>query len=156
MRGINEDLAALGEPELLEDELVGGRLYTGPMFHKYNLVLRAGAGADPPAFLRAEYEETCLGNNYVTTLHVLNSCIVKLSKLTKVQKVYRGLGRGVLPSAFWKANQYGVRGGVEAAFMSTTACREVAASYASGGGAGLILELEQARTSCKLLQHLQS
>ena len=79
----------------------------------------------------------------MTTLHVLNSCIVKLSKLTRVCKVYRGMKGGVLPEMFWKANEYNVRGGVEAAFMSTTTDRGVAARYASGGGAGLIFELEQ-------------
>ena len=98
----------------------GTGLYTGPLYHKFNLVLRAG-DADAPSFLREQYAATCKGNTYTTTLHVLNSCIVKLSKLTVVSKVYRGLSRGVLPEAFWRENQYGVRGGVESAFMSTTA-----------------------------------
>ena len=38
---------------------------------------------------------------------------------------------------------YGVRGGVEPAFMSTTTDRDVAAAYAAGSGAGIILEMEQ-------------
>ena len=139
---VNGELAGLGEPVLLEEELIGGRLYTGPMFQKYNLVLRS-SGEGAPQSLRADFEALCHGNRYATTLHVLNSCIVKLSKLTKVCKVYRGLAKGVLPDAFWNKDKYGVRGGVEAAFMSTTADRSVASSYASGGGAGLLLELEQ-------------
>ena len=78
---------------------------------------------------------------------VLNSAIVKLSKLTTVTKLYRGLARGALPDAFWVADQYGVRGGVEAAFMSTTADRSVACHYASTAGAGLVLELDQGMVS---------
>ena len=42
----------------------------------------------------------------------------------------RGLANGTLPDAFWTENAYGVRGGVEGAFMSTTADRSVAAGYA--------------------------
>ena len=139
---VNGELEALSEPELLEEELIGGRLYTGPMYQKYNLVLRSAVDGAPP-FMRAEFESSCGGNTYTTTLHVLNSCIVKLSKLTTVKKVYRGLAKGVLPAEFWAADKYGIRGGVEAAFMSTTADRTVASAYAAGGGAGLLLELEQ-------------
>ena len=109
---------------------------------RYNLVLRASSDTCPP-FMKADFEATCRGNKYVTTLHVLNSCIIKLSKLTVVRKVYRGLARGVLPSAFWKADMYAVRGGVETAFMSTTSDRSVAVSYADGGSSALVLELEQ-------------
>ena len=58
-------------------------------------------------------------------------------------KVYRGIANGVLPPEFWKANAHGVRGGVEAAFMSTTTDRAVAAGYSKGGGAGLLLEMPQ-------------
>ena len=118
-------------------EVTAGRMYTGPIFHKYNLVLRASG--DGPDFIKRDYAALCRGNTYTTTLHVLNSCIVKLSKLTKVTKVYRGMGSGVLPDAFWKPNKVHVRGGVEAGFLSTTVDRSVAAHYASGGTAGAIL-----------------
>ena len=59
------------------------------------------------------------------TLHVINSSIVKLSKLTFAAKVYRGVSGGRLPYNFRVANGYGVRGGVDPAFMSTTTDREV-------------------------------
>jgi len=75
-------------------------------------------------------------NTYTTTLHAVNSAIVKLSKLTYASKVYRGVAGRVLPEQFWKANEYGVRGGIEAAFMSTTVDREVAMSYAQGSSVG--------------------
>ena len=49
----------------------------------------------------------------------------------------------VLPKEFWEENKFGVRGGIESAFMSTTLDEEVALSYASGGGAGFVLEIQQ-------------
>ena len=59
-------------------------------FVKYNDLLR-GFG---PAL------EGCKGNHYVTTTHVINSAIVKSSKLTKARKVYRGVTGGMLPESF--------------------------------------------------------
>ena len=53
--------------------------------------------------------------------------------------MYRGIAGRVLPDQFWKANEFGVRGGVENAFMSTTISRDVAMGSASGSGrAGLV------------------
>ena len=47
-------------------------------------------------------------------------------KLTKATKVYRGISGMALPTEFWEENAFGVRGGVENAFMSTTLERNVA------------------------------
>ena len=44
-----------------------------------------------------------------TTLHCINSTIVKLGKLTEVRKVYRGISGGVLPDEFWTPNMFNVR-----------------------------------------------
>ena len=138
----NKLLAAAKEPTLLRVESIGARLYTGPMFVKYNAVLR-GLGS-PIAFLRKGFEDLCLGNVYTTTLHVINSSIVKLSKLTHVTKVYRGVSGGVLPEAFWVPNDFGVCGGVESAFMSATTDPSVALTYASNPGkAGVVFEIAQ-------------
>ena len=71
------------------------------------------------------------------------ACDSRFGQLTVVRVVYRGLASGVLPAAFWTADSHGVRGGVEAAFVSTTTDRSVAAAYASGGSGGLVLELQQ-------------
>ena len=79
-------------------------------------------------------------NKYTTTLHIINSAVVKLGKLTKAGTVYRGLSGGTLPEEFWLANDYGVSGGCEYAFMSTTLDREVAFSYA-GSKVATILEI---------------
>eukprot|EP00966_Prymnesium_polylepis_P068193 1585006-Prymnesium_polylepis.2 len=124
----------MNEPELLIEEAFGARLYTaGPMFVKYNDVLR-GFGAAL---------EGCKGNTYVTTTYVINSVIVKSSKLTKAKKVYRGVAGGVLPESFWHVNEQGVKGGIESAFMNTTFEREVAMTYASvPGKPALLFEMQ--------------
>eukprot|EP00965_Chrysotila_dentata_P144564 4775357-Pleurochrysis_carterae.AAC.2 len=128
---LNMKLKQMGEPVLIEAELVAARMYTGPMFVKYNGVLRA-----PPA--NGEFL-------YVTTLHSINSCVIKLSKLTMATKVYRGVVGGSLPQSFLKPNEQGVRGGVERAFMSTTTDRAVAMAYATSapGKASVVFEIQQ-------------
>ena len=82
-------------------------------------------------------------NMYATTLHAINSAVIKLGKLTKAETVYRGIGGKALPKEFWTANDFNVRGGVEPAFMSTTLNREVAMTYASGSGVGIVLAIRQ-------------
>ena len=138
---------------------------TGPLFVKYNSIMR-GLGCKVP-FLQEQmvklccsseaadafekraitFETACEGaNKYVTTLHAINSAVVKLSKLTKVTKVYRGMSGMTLPEQFMKANEVGVRGGIETSFMSTSVDRDVALTYASGD-VGLVLEIEQGMVS---------
>ena len=69
--------------------------------------------------------------------------IVKSSKLTRAAKVYRGIAGGLLPDSFWTANEQGVKGGIESAFMSTTFDREVAMHYASQPGRpALVFEMQ--------------
>ena len=83
-------------------------------------------------------------NTYTTTLHAINSAIVKLSKLTVATTVYRGVQGMALPPRFWEPNEFGVKGGIEGAFLSTTLKRAVAMQYASSGqGAGIVFELPQ-------------
>lgn len=84
-------------------------------------------------------------NKYPTTLHGINSAIIKLGKLTKATKIYRGIAGMALPSEFWVSNQFGVCGGVESAFMSTTLDRDVAMGYAAGDSSkmGIVIEAQQ-------------
>ena len=84
-------------------------------------------------------------NKYATTLHGINSAIIKLGKLTIAIKVYRGVAGMKLPDAFWTANEFGVKGGVENGFMSTTLDRGVAMGYAKGDGSrmGIVIEAQQ-------------
>ena len=68
--------------------LLFGVAHAGPLFEKYNAVLR-GVNSEV-AFLRDKFETLCKGNCYTTTLHVINSAIIKSSKLTKVTKARLG------------------------------------------------------------------
>ena len=60
---------------------------------------------------------------YVTTLHAINSGIIKLSKQTKACTVYRGVAGGVLPEQFWTPNDDGVMGGIELGFVRPSGAR---------------------------------
>ena len=97
---------------------------------QYNGVLR-GMGGKVDSLVET-FDQLCMGNKYArhlpapsrrisprmiqrrslrryaTTLHVINSAIVKLSKLTPVDTVYRGVSGGVLPDEFWKPNEHKV------------------------------------------------
>ena len=96
---------------------------------KYNAVLRAKSG-DP--FLIKQYRDLCFGNQYISTIHSINSCIIKLSKLTVAGVVYRGVCYGKLPDKFWHPSSEGICGGVEFGFQSTTRERAQAVHYATG------------------------
>ena len=96
-------------------------------FIKYNAVLRGLPKL--VEWLEKRMEDLCGDNLYVTTLHCINSAIVKLGRLSKPRTVYRGLSGSVLPPQFWKGHG---NGGVEFAFMSTTSDRDVAIRYARG------------------------
>jgi NLR family CARD domain-containing protein 3 len=88
-------------------------------------------------------QELCEENRYVTTLHLINSAILKLSKIQRADRVFRGISGGaVLPKEFWNANDQNVKGGVEFAFMSTTLDRKVAMDYASNGKNAMVLEMQ--------------
>ena len=89
-------------------------LAAGPMFLKYNSVLRGFPGSVVKALK---------GNTYTTTIYCIVSGIIKLSKvmvLPEDRMVYRGLGGLDLPEAFMRPDECGVRGGVEKAMLSTT------------------------------------
>lgn len=134
----NRRLLAAKHCPMCEEELLGGRLYTGPMYEKYNLVLRSRSGV---AALMARRQEVCQGNEYATTLHAINSCVAKLSKLSAAGgKVWRGFCGATLPPSFWEPSADGVLGGVEFGFSSTTTARAQAVHY-SKGAASTIFEM---------------
>lgn len=135
---IDTALEAIDQFPMRKEELIGARCYTGPMFVKYNVCLR-GVGVKA---MEKQMVELCHGNRYVTTIHVINSAVVKLGKLTPAGKVYRGISGGILPENFLKSDVDGVRGGCEYGFLSTTTDREVAFSYAHGGRTGVIFEIQ--------------
>ncbi|CAK0793558.1 unnamed protein product, partial [Prorocentrum cordatum] len=135
--GINAKLKEKGEQPLELVEWIGGRLYTGPMFEKYNAVNRGGAvktGRQSEHMVK-KFNSLCRGNRYCTTIHAINSALIKLSKLEKADKLYRGTQRGVLPECFWNEDESGVRGGIEYGFLSCSRDLEVAKQYVQDGRA---------------------
>ena len=56
------------------------------------------------------WKDLCHKNAYVTTIHAINSAVIKLSKLSPAGLVYRGVCYGKLGKDFWKANADGVCG----------------------------------------------
>ena len=123
----NAQLAKLGHPGLMQEEAIAGRIYTGPIYEKLNAILRSHSGN---AFLKKRCDELCLGNTYTTTIHAVSSCVLKLSKLAVVTKVYRGLQGAALPDSFFEPDDFGVCGGVEFGFTSTSSHKAEALAYA--------------------------
>ena len=132
-------LGVVGEQPLSLPEFLSLRLYTGPMYIKYNGVLRSHSGVP---FLKTQAERLCLGNGYTNTLHVLSASILKLGKIVKVATVYRAPG-GALPTSFWAKQPEGVQGGLELAFMSTTTAKEEAMAYARRAPGMILFEIHQ-------------
>ena len=113
------------------------------MYLKYNAVLRFFSGN---AFLQKQCVKYKLTKEmadgkvewlnktkYATTIHAINSCVIKMSKLTIAQKVWRGIKDAKLPKSFWVPNNMGVRGGIEYGFSSTTTDKAQAMHYAGVG-----------------------
>ena len=124
----NKLLRECGYEELLEEEAIGARLLTGPMIMKYNLALYSSAA---PPRLKEAAQQCNRGNSYRTTIHVVNSAIVKLSKLTRVQLVCRELPTTKLPASFYRPSRSsGVCGGAEVGFMWARAAGRASSSSA--------------------------
>ena len=111
-------------------------MYIGPMYVWYNNILRFvresldSLAQWTPSHIRT-WKEEGWATPFTTTLHVLNSAIIKLSRTMKAFRVYRGTKGGILPPQFWTPNDMNVRGGIELGFMSTTLTRNVAMDYAT-------------------------
>ena len=73
--------------------------------------------------------------SFTTTLHVINSGVIKLARIQPAADVYRGMRGKQLPKAMKEMNAFGVRGGVECGFMSATMDEDMARQYAGGGDA---------------------
>ena len=77
----------MNEAPLSLSSFVALRLYTGPMYIKYNTLLRSQSGIAPD--LEATTAAWCLGNFYGTTMHVITVGIVQLGKIMKAVTLYR-------------------------------------------------------------------
>ena len=129
------------------------RLYSGPIYAKYNTVLRGAVCSDFVEYL----ESVCKGNHYPTTLHVLAQAILKLGLLNTTRHVYRAPG-GALPPNFWRRCCNGTVGILEPGCLSASTSKEEALKYARKSKAGLLFEIHQgfvARGAClaELSQH---
>lgn len=113
----NKELGQVGQLQLTQPEMVAAVLYTGPMYEKYNAVLRSAAGDTRHLARRLEL---CKDNRYPTTLHALSSCIAKLSTLSTPCRLWRGCISTALPSGFWERNEVQLKGGIELGFVSMT------------------------------------
>ena len=122
--------------QLKLEEVLAMYLYTGPEFIPMNSVCRN----HPPNIIHLLRGDGSAheGNKLCTTLFCVSSGLKKLGRSTEVPEtrtVYRGLGKMRLPKEFWMASGTPPwRGGVERAFMSTTADKSVALFYANGKG----------------------
>jgi len=129
-----DNMMHLNDMLLLIEEVLAACLYTGPMYIQYNKILRE--------LLNGSSKEATdtVGGRFRTTMHAINSAILKLSKLTTPCVVYRGISGGRLPKDFQ------MQGGVEVGFMSTTTDRDVALTYAGAkerGKLAIVLEMKQ-------------
>ena len=70
----NERLQELGLLPLSQEEMCAARLYTGPLFVKYNLVLRGVPDASRE-WVKERLEELCQNNRCVTITPALPPCI---------------------------------------------------------------------------------
>ena len=136
---IGEQLRAIGEQPLSYEEFVAMRCYTGPLYVKYNSVLRS-AGGEPTMVARAA--ELCDGNRYSATLYVLLAAISRVAKLSPPATVYRAPG-GALPASFWRQHSDGCQGGLELGFLSATTNKAEAMRYARRAPGMILLEVQQ-------------
>ena len=173
----NGQLRDKGMEALLEEELIGGRMYTGPMYCKYNVVLRdigevqsslqstnssnsSNVSEDEISNRIRKHQERkdgpdmeskmahrTEGNLYTTTLHVINSCVLKLGKLARAGMVYRGLNKKAMPNNLkYKDTVSNVRGGVEFGFTSCSTEKTEALLYAKQGPESqtpILLEIQE-------------
>jgi len=111
--------ANLISAQLVEEEVIGLRLYTGPSF----------------TFINGSLRNVEANSGHCNVIHAICSGLTKLSTVAGIpvgRIVYRGLGGMRLPHAFWRADANGAKGGCERAFLSTTTDLGVALMYLAG------------------------
>jgi len=121
--------------KLKQGEVLALFLYTGAEFLPINALCRNS----PEKILSTLQGEGRIPRNTLTTmLFCIISGLKKLglhTRLPEDRKVFRGLGNMLLPSQFWVPHGTpSWKGGVERAFMSATADKDVALRYANGRG----------------------
>ena len=93
-------------------ELIALRLYTGPMFVYYNGTLRA-MGGNQGIVARGPDKGRSVQGKFVSSIHAINSGLIKLSRLQPCCYIYRGVNGMKLPEQFLEPDVHNMRGGVE-------------------------------------------
>ena len=117
----------------VEEEVIALRSYTGCIYMKMNGALRQSSGRMPEHLFH-----DLKGNRYVSIMHALVSGVIKLSHICILPangEVFRGVSGFELPPCFHERDEFGAKGGVDYAFMSTTTDMKVALDYSAGPGA---------------------
>jgi hypothetical protein len=144
------------DARLTRGEVVALRLFTGPMYARYNEVLREASLRDPgTAGLEVEKENEV--NTYSTTIGLIISGLIKLGRIATVPRntegtaiAFRGLAGLHLPPAFFTPDEQGFCGVVEPGFLSLSDDKAVAAKYSGvedGKVSCAIFELELGKAS---------
>jgi hypothetical protein len=125
LHGKNAQLRQIQAPEVVEEEVAAGCLYSGCMYSKYINVLQS---------------REAVTNKFTTTIFLINSLILKLSKLSEYTKLYKCLSDPLPTRLFTGLRGSGV---VDRAFIQCTVDREAALAAAQAAGAGTVLDIEQ-------------
>ena len=94
------------------------------------------------------------GNLYTTSLHVINSAVLKLGKLARAATVYRGISKTTLPPEMLaKDEAHNTRGGIEFGFTSCSKLKEEAVRYATeakgrANTTPILLEIQMGMVDC--------
>ena len=104
------------------------------MFMLYNAVLRK---------FPQKLIDMMKGTKYVTTVHCINSGIIKLSLATQLllRNAWRGSNKMKLPLEFAAQDHLGRLGIVEMGFLSLTIDKRAAEGYAAGGVLSTVLKI---------------
>uniref|UniRef100_A0A7S3PZY4 Mono(ADP-ribosyl)transferase n=1 Tax=Chaetoceros debilis TaxID=122233 RepID=A0A7S3PZY4_9STRA len=140
----NEKLLAIGVPDMTLIEVIACRLHTGPMGPKFNKVLRHYGRMN-----NKNHEKDCpyKGNQYTTTMHVLQSAIAKLGKINPNRSAYSGVDGLLIPECAWKVDSIlSTKGGVLSGLMGLTTKMDVARQYVNrdDGNVGVIFKVDMA------------
>ena len=139
---------------LTHGEVVALRLFTGPMYAKYNEVLRVTTLQESAAQPATGIEGTAAVevNTYSTTIGLLISGLIKLGRIATPppnRRAYRGLADLELSPAFFTRDEHGFCGVVEPAFLSMSDDEATALRYSglADGKKAIIFELQLGKAS---------
>ena len=105
--------AAFSKLKLQPVELICLRLYTGPCFMLYNGVLRSKSSGGIVPTWGGPLAGLDTRDRFTTTIHAINSGVIKLSRLQPACPIFRGVANMKLPQSFSIPNALNIRAGVE-------------------------------------------